>query len=163
MRGQLHLDTMHVDRVNLIMWYLSIRRFDLETRHIVVTVKILRSFLWYATNKLMHVMKSWFLGYIQSFSLIKSWVQNWVSIDTKIMAFLIFGKQFLVIWWLKTSHTHTHIYLIENIIKMLIVNTYIFQEPRVIFFLGFDAFASTGKVLLMSLCLESSRWLRVGL
>ena len=44
---------------------------------------------------------------------------------------------------------------------MLMVNTYILQEPRVIFFLGFEAFAPTDKVLLMSLCLEFSRWLCV--
>ena len=47
--------------------------------------------------------------------------------------------------------------------KTSVVNTYIFQEPRVIFFLGFEAFAPTGKVLLVSLCLESSRWLCIEL
>jgi len=55
---------MHVDRENLIMRYLSIRRSDLETGHIVTTVGTSRSFLRYAMNKLMHVMKSCFLGYM---------------------------------------------------------------------------------------------------
>ena len=45
MRGQLYLDTIHADRVNLIMRYLSIRWFDLETEHTVETVRISRLFL----------------------------------------------------------------------------------------------------------------------
>ena len=81
MRDRLYLDTMHVDRANLIMRYFSIWRSDLKTEHIVVTVRILRSFLWYAMNVLKHVMQSWFLGYMDGHSnhLIKSWVQNRVS------------------------------------------------------------------------------------
>ena len=78
------------------------------------------------------------------------------------MAFLMFGKQFLVILMVNNlTYIYIYIYLIENIMKTSVVNTYIFQEPRVIFFLGFEAFAPTGKVLLMSLCLEFSRWLCV--
>ena len=57
MRGRLYLDTMHVNRANLIMRYLSIQWSDLETGHTVVIVKIWRSFLWYAMNELMHVMQ----------------------------------------------------------------------------------------------------------
>ena len=56
MRGQLYLDTMHADHANLIMWYLSIRWSNLETEHTIMTVRISRSFLWYAMKKLMHVM-----------------------------------------------------------------------------------------------------------
>ena len=51
---------MHADHANLIMQYISIWQFDAEIRHIVVIVRILRSFLWYAMNELMHVMKLWF-------------------------------------------------------------------------------------------------------
>ena len=76
------------------------------------------------------------------------------------MASLMFGKQFLVILMVNNLiYIYIYIYLIENIMKTLVVNTYIFQEPKVIFFLGFEAFAPTGKVLLMSFCLESSSWL----
>ena len=56
MYGRLYLDTMHADRANLIMRYLSIRWFNLQTEHTVATVRISTSFLWYAMNKLMHVM-----------------------------------------------------------------------------------------------------------
>ena len=82
MRGWLYLDIMHVDHANLIMRYLSIWRFDLETGHTIANVRTLRSFLWYEMNELMHVMQSWILGIwlvTQSSSLIKSWVQNRVS------------------------------------------------------------------------------------
>ena len=80
------------------------------------------------------------------------------------MAFLMFGKQFLVILMVNNlTYIYIYIYLIENIMKTLVVNTDIFQEPRVIFFLGFEAFAPTNKVLLMSLRLESSSWLCLGL
>jgi len=48
---------MHVDRVNLIMRYLSIWRSNLEIRHIVTTVRTSRSFLWYVMKKLLHVMQ----------------------------------------------------------------------------------------------------------
>ena len=47
--------------------------------------------------------------------------------------------------------------------SIIYLSIYIFQEPRVIFFLGFEAFAPTNKVLLMSLRLESSSWLCLGL
>ena len=53
---------MHADHENLTLWYLSIWRFDLGTGHIVTIVRILRSFLWYEMNDLMHEMKIWFLG-----------------------------------------------------------------------------------------------------
>ena len=56
MCGWLYLDTMHADRANLIMQYLSIRWSDLETKHTIATVRISKSFLWYAMNKLMRVM-----------------------------------------------------------------------------------------------------------
>ena len=62
MHGRLYLDTMYADRANLIMRYLSIRRFDLETKHTVATIRTSRSFLWYAMNELIHVMQSWILG-----------------------------------------------------------------------------------------------------
>ena len=74
----------------------------------------------------------------------------------------MFGKQFLVILMVNNLtyiYIYIYIYLIENIMKASVVNTYMFQEPRVIFFLGFEAFTPTGKVLLVSLCLESLRWL----
>ena len=57
MCGRLYLDTMHMDRVNLIIQYLLIRWFDLETKNTVVTIRISRSFLWYAMNELMHTMQ----------------------------------------------------------------------------------------------------------
>ena len=44
---------------------------------------------------------------------------------TKIMASPIFGKQFLVILMVNNL-THTHTYLIENIMNKLMVNKYIF-------------------------------------
>ena len=62
MRSWLYLDTMHADRVNLIMRYLSIWQYDLEIEHTVATARISRSFLWYVRNELMHVMQSWILG-----------------------------------------------------------------------------------------------------
>ena len=57
MCGQLYLDTMHVDRANLIVQYLSIRWPDLKTGNTVATARISRSFLWYVMNELMHVMQ----------------------------------------------------------------------------------------------------------
>ena len=48
---------MHADCANLIMRYLSIRWFDLETRNTVATFRIRRLFLWYAMNELMLVMQ----------------------------------------------------------------------------------------------------------
>ena len=45
MHGRLYLDTMHADHVNLIMRYLSIRWFDLEIGHTIMTIRISRSFL----------------------------------------------------------------------------------------------------------------------
>ena len=92
MRGRLYLDTMHVDHANLIMRYLSIWWSDLEIEHTIAIVRTSWSFLWYAMNELMHGMQGqidvcnaimifavhgWSF---KSFSLIKSWVQNWVSI-----------------------------------------------------------------------------------
>ena len=76
---------------NLIMRYLSIRWSNLETGHTIITVRISRSFLWYAMNELIHVMQRQidacnaimifgvYRWSFKSFSLIKSWVQNWVS------------------------------------------------------------------------------------
>ena len=57
MRGQFHPNKMHADREDLIMWYLLIWRSDLEIGHIVVVIRISRSFLWYAMNELMQVMQ----------------------------------------------------------------------------------------------------------
>ena len=57
MCGRPYLDIMHADYANLIMRYLSIRWFNLETRNTVVTIRILRSFLRYVMNELMHVMQ----------------------------------------------------------------------------------------------------------
>ena len=45
MCGRPYLDTMHANRANLIMRYLSIQWSNLETKNTVVTVRILRSFL----------------------------------------------------------------------------------------------------------------------
>ena len=53
---------MHVDRENLIFWYLLIWRSDLGIGHTLVIVRISRLFLWYAMDDLMHVMQLWFLG-----------------------------------------------------------------------------------------------------
>ena len=58
MCGQPYQDTIHADRANLIMRYLSIRWSDLETEYTIATVRISRSFLWYAMNELKHVMKN---------------------------------------------------------------------------------------------------------
>ena len=57
MCGWPYLDTMYVDRTNLIMRYLSIWWSDLKTRNTVTSVRISRSFLWYVMNELMHVMQ----------------------------------------------------------------------------------------------------------
>ena len=57
MRGWFHSNKMHADLENLILWYLSIRQSDSGIRHTVVIIKILKSFLWYAMNELMHVMQ----------------------------------------------------------------------------------------------------------
>ena len=40
MCGRLYLDTMRVDRANLIMRYLSIQWSNLKTENTVVTIKI---------------------------------------------------------------------------------------------------------------------------
>ena len=45
MCGRLYLDTMHVDRANLIVRYLLIRWSNLEISHTVVTVRTSKSFL----------------------------------------------------------------------------------------------------------------------
>jgi len=45
MCGRPYLDTMHIDRANLIMRYLSIRWSDMETGNTIATVRITRSFL----------------------------------------------------------------------------------------------------------------------
>ena len=45
MCGQPYLDTMHVDRANLIMQYFLIQWSDLKTKNNVVTVRSSRSFL----------------------------------------------------------------------------------------------------------------------
>ena len=57
MCGQPYLDTIHVNRANLIMRFLSIQWSDLETGNTVAIVSISISFLWYAMNELMHVMQ----------------------------------------------------------------------------------------------------------
>ena len=57
MCGQFYLDTMHADRSNLILQYLSIQWSDLEAGNTVATVRISRSFLWYAMNELVHTMQ----------------------------------------------------------------------------------------------------------
>ena len=106
MCGQLYLDTMHVDRANLIMRYLSIQRSNLEIKHTVAIVRISRSFLWYAMkelmhvmqrqidacnaktnwcmqckNQLMHVMQSWFLGYMDGHSSHSPWLNHGYKIE----------------------------------------------------------------------------------
>ena len=57
MCGRFYLDTMHADRANLIMRYLSIRWSDSESGNSVATVRITRSFLWYAMNELKHTIQ----------------------------------------------------------------------------------------------------------
>ena len=56
MCGRFYPDTTHADHANLIMRYLSIRWSDSETGNTIVTIRILRSFLWYAMNELMHTI-----------------------------------------------------------------------------------------------------------
>ena len=56
MRGQFHLNKMHVYNANLIMRHLSIQRSNLELGHTVTTIRISKSFLCYEMNELMHVM-----------------------------------------------------------------------------------------------------------
>ena len=105
MCGQLYLDTMHADRADLIIRYLSIWWSDLETKHTIATVRISRSFLWYAMNELMHVMPEqinvcnartidacnaimifWVNEWsFQLFPLIKSWGKKWVSTHGKLV------------------------------------------------------------------------------
>ena len=57
MCGWPYQDAMHADRANLIMRYLSIRWSNLKTENTVATIRISRSFLWYAVNELMHTMQ----------------------------------------------------------------------------------------------------------
>ena len=108
MCGQLFLDTMHMDHANLIMQYLSIWWSDLKIGNTVATIRISRSFSWYVINDMMHVMqrqndvcnartewcKWWFFfvhGWLfESFSLIKSWVQNQVSTPSCVVLFSFF-------------------------------------------------------------------------
>ena len=78
--------------------YLLIRWSDLKTENIVMTIRISRSFLWSVMIELMHVTQrqidacnaSMILrvhGWsFKSFSLIKSWVQNWVSIEYPLLS-----------------------------------------------------------------------------
>ena len=87
MYGQLYIDTMHVDRTNLIMWYLLIRWSDLETKHTTMTVRTSRSFLWYAMNVLMHVMQSWFLGYVDGHLSHSPWLNHGCKIECLCLAF----------------------------------------------------------------------------
>ena len=75
------LYTMYVDCANLIVRYLSIWRSDLETGHIVVIVRISRSFSRYAMNKLMHVMQLWFLGYMDDHSNHLPWLNHRCKIE----------------------------------------------------------------------------------
>ena len=100
MCGRFYLDTMHADGANLIVRYLSIRWSDSKTKNTVA--RISRPFLCYAMNELMHTMQEqidacnartkwcmwckndffFFLVHgwsLQTYSLIKSWVQNWES------------------------------------------------------------------------------------
>ena len=81
MRGRLYLDIMYVNCANLIMQYLLIRWFNLETGHTVVTIRISRSFLWYAMNELMHVMQPWFLGYMDGHFSHHSWLNHRCKIE----------------------------------------------------------------------------------
>ena len=97
MCGRLYLDTMHVDRANLIIGYLSIWWSDLKTGNTVAIVRISRSFLWYAINelmnvmqrqnhacnenKLMHVMQLWFLGYMDGHSSHSPWLNHECKIE----------------------------------------------------------------------------------
>ena len=91
MCGWPYLDTMHVDRANLIMRYLSIRWSDLETGHIAVIVRTSRSFLWYAMNELMHVMQRQInacnaimilgLGYVDGHSSYSPWLNHRCKIE----------------------------------------------------------------------------------
>ena len=57
MCGRPYQDTMHADRANLIMRYLSIQWSNLKTGNTVATVRISRSFLCYVMNDMMHVIQ----------------------------------------------------------------------------------------------------------
>ena len=79
------------------MWYLSIWWSDLKTGNTVATIRISRSFLWYAINelmnvmqrqnhacnenKLMHVMQLWFLGYMDGHSCHSPWLNYECKIE----------------------------------------------------------------------------------
>ena len=115
MHGRLYLDTMHVDRANLIMWYLLIQRSDLETEHTVVTVRISRSFLRHAMNELMHVMQLWFFGYMDGHSSHLSWLSHECKIKCLQSLFLVlYGMSFSkdTFWndffFLLNSHSFSH-------------------------------------------------------
>ena len=82
--------TMHVDHENLISWYLSIRRFNLKTGHTIATIRISRSFLWYAMNELMYVMQSWFLGYMDGHSSRLPWLNHGCKIECLHTHFTLF-------------------------------------------------------------------------
>ena len=130
MCGQPYLDTMHADCANLIMRYLSIRWSDLETEYTIATVRISRSFLWYAMNELKHVMQKKLIRVMQeqidacnaimifrvhewsfkSFPLIKSWVQNQVSaLGYHHSPYNLFFNSNVMTnkWNLGLSHAHT--------------------------------------------------------
>ena len=98
MHGRLYLDTMHADHANLIMRYLLIWLCNLETGHTSVIVGISRSFSWYAMNKLMHVMQSWFLGYMNDHSNHLPWLNHGCKIEclhplTCLACYLIMQSQ----------------------------------------------------------------------
>ena len=59
---------MHANCENFISWYLSIQWSDLRIGYTITTVRISRIILWYAMNKLMHVMQLWFFRYMNSHS-----------------------------------------------------------------------------------------------
>ena len=90
-----YLDIIHVDRANLIMWYLSIWWFNLETGHTIATVRTLRSFLWYVMNDITHVMQSWFLGYMDSHSSHSPWLNHVCKIECLHTLFFYVVVQFL--------------------------------------------------------------------
>ena len=121
MRGQLYLDTMHADRTNLIMRYLSIRRSDLETRHTVATVRISRSFSWYAMNELMHVIQSWFLGYMDGHSSHLPWLNHGCKIEClhQLKIFMVLREagwgQLPIAQFCFQFHKHHRFYQIEKL------------------------------------------------
>ena len=127
MCGWIYLDTMHVDRANLIMCYLSIRWFDLETRH-----SVSRSLLGYAMNELMHVMQSWFLGYIDCHSNHFPWLNHGCKIECLQCLDVFIHEFYSNMHAIDTSVPHfTMIFHGTHIVVILELISDVLRVPRV--------------------------------